>query len=1217
MPPSSRLASLLSSPAALQSQELWTSASPAIFPQSPASSSIPEVAKSVYCPVHCQVFGITSRLLLLCGSRLDVFGDIIVMPCCKCARDRPCVRCSCAEKGKPCSNCYPRRENGCRNPHNPHVSASSQPVASSLATSRPPSLSTLSQPALAAVATSTTLLTRSQSKSQPVVFTPDGGSSQASSTSCPLDSAPLVPPTSTGSPPVSILSVETSTSGDSQQDGADSSPDDLCPRQVEAANNIIVTWRRNLFIVPYGTAGGEFVDELTRLVESFVTGGPLCNVAWRAVAVACQLLLQKPHNSKIMANHSEHLRRRLQLWRSGCIQSLIEEGACIQAHLPSPARTPHDSPECSDAIFSNLVITGRLHSAVRYLSPESSSGVLGMSDVVDPVSGKTVQDVLREKHPQASSAPDHTLLPGNPEPINPILFQRITPELIKPLSRQMHGSSGPSGLDADAWARLLTSYKASSNSLCSALAAAARCLCINSIDRQAMEGFTSARLIPLNKNPGVRPIAVGEVHRRIICKAIATVIEGDVMRVVAPVQTCVGIPSACETSVHIMSALFSSPDTEGILMVDASNAFNALNREAALHNVARLCPALAGVIKNTYSHPIRLFVSGGGEVASAEGTCQGDPLAMALYAVSISPLVQRLQDACPSIRQSWYADDDAAAGSLSSLKSYWDELQEIGPGYGYYPSPRKTVLLVKPEFLERAQDTFRGTEIAVTAEGSRYLGGFLGAPEFCKGYVAGLSAKWVGQLHRLSVMAQTQPQAAYAVFTKCLSGRWTYHLRCLEIDPHSLKEMDDVILREFIPSLLGHEVAEESSLREILAFPARFGGLAIPVLSAIAEQEHAASLQVTAPMVQLTVPPPPPSKPDAVSASCPRNIDAAPGSADVRFFTQNSTVSASCPPRVAVLPAAEGIPLPEDPADAVAVARQAVRRGAVEYRREKVVSIKERAAELRPSLPSTQQLLLDIAGEKGVSSWVTATPSCNLPASILTKSDFRDALDIRYGLALKGLPTECVCGQSLTIDHAFTCPCGGYPIAQHNEIRDVLAEAMSEVVPDVTKEPVLLPFDGEALPGRSAVKAQEARLDIRARGFWSRQQDAFFDVRVTHPKASLLSRSEVVSQLRQHEQMKKRQYGARVNRIDRGAFTPLVFSTSGMCGPEASIFLKSLAGLICEKHTDLQYSQVMRQLRCRLSFSLLRWAVTCFRGCRSSYGRRAGLTIVQACRKFA
>ena len=204
----------------------------------------------------------------------------------------------------------------------------------------------------------------------------------------------------------------------------------------------------------------------------------------------------------------------------------------------------------------------------------------------------------------------------------------------------------------------------------------------------------------------------------------------------------------------------------------------------------------------------------------------------------------------------------------------------------------------------------------------------------------------------------------------------------------------------------------------------------------------------------------------------------------------------------------------------------------------------------------------------------------------------------------------------MSIDHAFTCPCGGYTIARHNELRDILADAIAEVVKDVDTEPMLLPYEGENLPGRSAIRAQEARLDIRARGFWSRQQDAFFDVRVTHPKATVLSRSEVLSQLKHHEQMKKRQYCARVNRIDRGTFTPLVFSTSCVCGPEANIFFKSLAAQLCEKHKDIRYSQAMGHLRSRLSFSLIRWAVTCFRGSRSSYKRYAGLTIAQACRQL-
>ena len=735
----------------------------------------------------------------------------------------------------------------------------------------------------------------------------------------------------------------------------------------------------------------------------------------------------------------------------------------------------------------------------------------------------------------------------------------------------------------------------------------------------------------------MRPIAVGEVHRRIICRAVAAVVESDVMKVVAPTQTCVGIPSACETSVHIMSELLARPEIEGILLVDiASNAFNSLNRQAALHNVARLCPALQGVIQNTYSHAIRLFVSGGGELASVEGTCQGDPLAMALYAVAIDPMIRRLQEACPTVQQSWYADDDSVGDTLESLRHYWEKLQEIGPAYGYFPNARKTILLTKAEHLQSAEDLFGNTGMAITSEGSRYLGGHLGTPASRTQYTAGLVESWITELRQLITMAKTQPQAAYTVFCQCVAGRWTYHLRCLEFEPACLLPIDNIIRTELIPALTGHEVPSDSSLRELLSLPARFGGLALPVVSAAAVAEHQASLEITEPLVRLSVPVPAAIREGGDVEAVPR--DSRVGDDQDDSFLTTDQVDGRVMGSGSLQPGDSSGPPGDDSNQTDGGGGQAgdggaavggvdgldpliwavgrVRSNARARRQGKATAFRAQAKDLRPRLSAPQQLLVELAGEKGVSSWITTAPSVKVPASVLTKSDFRDGIAIRYGLPLDGLPDACVCGAAMTVDHAFTCPCGGYPIARHNEVRDILAGAVAEAVKDVDTEPVLLPYDGEDLPGRSAIRAQEARLDIRARGFWSRQQDAFFDVRVTHPKASVLSRSEVLSQLKHHERMKKRQYCARVNQIDRGTFTPLIFSTSCVCGPEANIFLKSLAAQLCEKHHDLHYSQVMGQLRSRLSFSLIRWAVTCFRGSRSSYKRHVGLTIAQACRQL-
>ena len=52
------------------------------------------------------------------------------------------------------------------------------------------------------------------------------------------------------------------------------------------------------------------------------------------------------------------------------------------------------------------------------------------------------------------------------------------------------------------------------------------------------------------------------------------------------------------------------------------------------------------------------------------------------------------------MHQAWFADDSSVGGKLSCLRRSWDELERIGPGYGYLPNAKKTVLIVKKQFLE-------------------------------------------------------------------------------------------------------------------------------------------------------------------------------------------------------------------------------------------------------------------------------------------------------------------------------------------------------------------------------------------------------------------------------------------------------------------------------------------------------------------------------------
>ena len=130
----------------------------------------------------------------------------------------------------------------------------------------------------------------------------------------------------------------------------------------------------------------------------------------------------------------------------------------------------------------------------------------------------------------------------------------------------------------------------------------------------------------------------------------------DVVEASGSLQLCAGQKSGSEAAMHAMYTIFEADETDGVLLIDASNVFNALNRQAALHNIRVQCPIVATYAINTYRLSARLFIIGGQEILSAEGTTQGDPLAMGLYALSIQPLITSLQGAC-KIKQCWFADD--------------------------------------------------------------------------------------------------------------------------------------------------------------------------------------------------------------------------------------------------------------------------------------------------------------------------------------------------------------------------------------------------------------------------------------------------------------------------------------------------------------------------------------------------------------------------------
>ena len=117
-----------------------------------------------------------------------------------------------------------------------------------------------------------------------------------------------------------------------------------------------------------------------------------------------------------------------------------------------------------------------------------------------------------------------------------------------------------------------------------------RRLCTEHIDPTSISTLTNCRLIPLDKNPGVRPIGIGEVLRRIMGKAVVMLLKPEILDTVGPLQLSAGQEGGCEAACHAMSDIFAEDECQGVLLIDATNAFNSLNRTTALLNIRHTCP---------------------------------------------------------------------------------------------------------------------------------------------------------------------------------------------------------------------------------------------------------------------------------------------------------------------------------------------------------------------------------------------------------------------------------------------------------------------------------------------------------------------------------------------------------------------------------------------------------------------------------------------------
>ena len=193
-------------------------------------------------------------------------------------------------------------------------------------------------------------------------------------------------------------------------------------------------------------------------------------------------------------------------------------------------------------------------------------------------------------------------------------------------------------------------------------------------------------------------------------------------------------------------------------------------------------------------------------------------------------------------------------------------------------------------------------------------------------------------------------------------------------------------------------------------------------------------------------------------------------------------------------------------------------------------SVRE-ADDLYSQLSDSLQRAVNLAKEKGASTWLTVLPLTD-HGFALHKSTFHDALALRYGWTPSKLPSKCDCGNSFTVEYALSCARGRLPTIRHNEIRDLTANLVTEVCNDVRIEPELQTVTTEHLTGATANSQGGARLDISANGVWGgRSEKTYFDVRIFNPHAPSNKNMAPSACYKKHEREKKRAYEQRVREI--------------------------------------------------------------------------------------
>ena len=213
-------------------------------------------------------------------------------------------------------------------------------------------------------------------------------------------------------------------------------PYDEFTTQVNKIYEEIVHMRTNIFKIPSGKAGEEYIKELTFWLRQFNSPkSELNSIAMKAFMSLPTLILQKSSPKSIAKEHSECTSHRLLLWKNRDLDTLMKEIRHIQKNFVS-SKKPRRTEDVS-RIFAKLIMEGKISTALKFLETKTSKGILSLTD--------DILEELKEKHPHAATLQQHSLLSGPIGYIPPSIFHSINKDILYKAAFKHQRSCRPIG----------------------------------------------------------------------------------------------------------------------------------------------------------------------------------------------------------------------------------------------------------------------------------------------------------------------------------------------------------------------------------------------------------------------------------------------------------------------------------------------------------------------------------------------------------------------------------------------------------------------------------------------------------------------------------------------------------------------------------------------------------------------------------------------------